>query len=68
MDPRQACKYLGIEDSCDVKHENEKEKLKKEYLRRLELVLGTELSVKNKIQAIGSLAVPVLKYSFGIIN
>ena len=35
-------------------------------MRRLRLVLGTELSAKNKIQAIGSLAVPVLKYSFGI--
>jgi len=34
----------------------------------LRLVLGTELSAKNKIQAIGSLAVPVLSYSFGIIN
>jgi hypothetical protein len=34
--------------------------LKKEYLRRLSLVLGKELSAKNKIQAIGSLAVPVL--------
>jgi hypothetical protein len=32
------------------------------------LVLGTELSAKNKIQAIGSLAVPVLKYSFGIVT
>jgi len=32
------------------------------------LVLGTELSAKNKIQAIGSLAVPVLRYSFGIVN
>jgi hypothetical protein len=42
--------------------------LKKEYLRRLRLVLGTELSAKNKIQAIGSLAVPVLKYSVRIIN
>jgi len=30
--------------------------------------LGTKLSAKNKIQAIGSLAVPVLRYSFGIIN
>jgi hypothetical protein len=37
-------------------------------LRRLRLVFGTELSTKNKIQAIGSLAVPVLRYSFGIIN
>jgi len=30
--------------------------------------LGTELSAKNKIQAIRSLAVPVLRYSFGIVN
>jgi hypothetical protein len=37
----------------DIQHKNEKEKLKKEYLRRLRLVLGTELSIKNKIQAIG---------------
>ena len=29
-------------------------------MRRLRLVLGTELSAKNKIQAIGSLAIPVL--------
>jgi hypothetical protein len=42
--------------------------LKKEYLRRLRLVLATELSAKNKIQAIGALAVPVLRYSCGIIN
>ena len=37
-------------------------------MRRLRLVLGTELSSKNEIQAIGSLAVPVLRYSFGIVN
>jgi hypothetical protein len=30
--------------------------------------LGIELSSKNKIQAIGSLAVPVLRYIFGIVN
>ena len=37
-------------------------------MRRLRLVLGTELSAKNKIQAIGSVAAPVLRYSFGIVN
>ena len=37
-------------------------------MRRLRLVWGTELSAKNKIEAIGSLAVPVLRYSFGIVN
>ena len=28
----------------------------------------TELCAKNKIQAIGSLTVPVLRYGFGIVN
>ena len=30
--------------------------------------MGTELSAKNKIQTIEPLAVPVLRYSFGIVN
>ena len=66
LDPRKAYKYLGNEESFDIQHKNEKEKLKKGYLRRL--VLGTELSAKNKVQATGSLAVSVLRYSFGIVN
>ena len=68
LDPRKVYKYLDIEESFDIQHKNEKEKLKEEYLRRLRLVLSTELSAKIKIQAIGSLTVPVLRYSFGIIN
>jgi len=61
LDPRKAYKCLGIQESFDIQFKNEKEKLKKEYLRRLRLVLNTELGAKNKIQAIGSLAVPVLR-------
>ena len=61
LDPRKAYKYLGIQESFDIQHKNEKEKLKKKYFRRMRLVLGTELSAKNKIQAIGSFAVPVLR-------
>jgi hypothetical protein len=68
LDSRDAHLYLGIEDSHDRQHKNEKEKLKKEYLRRLRLVLGTDLNSKNKIQAIGSLAVPVLRYHFGLFD
>ena len=44
--------YLGIEESYDIQHKNEKGKLKKEYLKKLRLVLVTELSANNKIQAI----------------
>ena len=61
LEPRETHKYLGIEESHDIWHKNENEKLKKEYLRRLTLVLRTELSVKNKIQATGSFAIPVLR-------
>jgi len=61
LNPTKVYNYLGIEESFDIQHKNEKEKLKKEYVRSLRLVLGTELSAKNKIQAIRSLAVPVLR-------
>jgi hypothetical protein len=52
LGPRDAYSYLGTEDSHDRQHKNGKEKLKKEYLRRLGVVLDTDLSAKNKIQAI----------------
>jgi hypothetical protein len=42
--------------------------LKEEYVRRLRLILNKELSAKNRMQAIGSLAVPVLRNSFGFVN
>jgi hypothetical protein len=64
----KAYKYLDVEENHNIEHKNEKEKLKKEYVRRLRLIFNTELSAKNKMQATGSLAVPVLRYSFGIIN
>ena len=45
-----------------------KEKIRKEYLRRVRLILRTELNGKNKIEAVNSLAVPVVQYSLGIID
>ena len=54
--------------SHDIDHRTEKERLKKEYFRRLRLVLGTELGARNKIQAFGSWAVPALRLRFGIFK
>jgi hypothetical protein len=48
LDPRKAYTYLGIEENFDIQHKNEKEKGKKEYVMRLRLVSGTELSAKIK--------------------
>jgi len=45
-----------------------KERLKQEYNRRLRMILESELNARNKVTAIGALAVPVLRYSFDIIN
>ena len=61
-------KYLGIEESEGIQHQQMKERLKQEYSRRLKIILKSELKARNKITAIGALAVPVLRYSFGIIN
>ena len=61
-------KYLGIEESEGVKHQHMKERLKQEYSRRLRMILKFEINARNKIAAIGALAVPVLRYSFGTIN
>ena len=61
-------KYLGIEESEGIQHQQMKDRLKKEYSRRLRMILKSELNARNKITAIGALAVPVLRYSFGIIN
>src|SRR5215469_15712677 len=61
-------KYLGIEESEGIQHQQMKERLKQEYKRRLRMILKSELKARNKITAIRALAVPVLRYSFGIIN
>jgi hypothetical protein len=53
LEPMKAYKYLGVEENHNIEHRNEKEKLKKEYIRRLRLILITELS-DNKMQATGS--------------
>jgi hypothetical protein len=45
-----------------------KERLKQEYIRRLRMILKSELNARNKITATGAQAVPVLRYGFGIIN
>ena len=40
----------------------------KEYGRRLRIIMKSEVNARNKITTIGAIVVPVLRYSFGIIN
>jgi hypothetical protein len=45
-----------------------KDRLQQKYRRKLRVILKSELNAKNTITAIGALALPVPRYSFGIIN
>ena len=58
-------KYLGVDESDGIQHSKIKKKIRKKYNRRVRLILRTELNGRNKIEAINSLAVPVVQYSFG---
>jgi hypothetical protein len=63
LETKKAYRYLEIEENHNIEHKK-KERLKKEHARRFRLIMNTELSGKNKMQTPGSLAVPVLRYSF----
>lgn len=45
-----------------------KEKIQKEYYHRIWVGLKSELNSSNKLEAIHTLAVPAVTYSFNIIN
>ena len=68
LDQEGVYKYLGVDESDGIQHSKMKEKIRKEYNRRVRLILRTELNGKNKIEAINSLAAPVVQYSFSIID
>jgi hypothetical protein len=61
-------KYLGIMQLNTNKHQEMKASIKQEYCKRVRAVLQSELSAKNKITSINSLAIPVIRYSGGIIH
>ena len=61
-------RYLGMDESDGIKNLQMKEKVKKEYYRRVRQILGTQLSSKYKITSINSLAIPVMMYIFGVLD
>ena len=68
LEQSETYKYLGMEEGEGLQHHEMKGKIWKEYKRRVKLVLKSELNARNKIAAINTLAVPVIVYSYGIIN
>ena len=68
LDQAEIYKYLGMEEGKGVQHHQMKVKIKKEYKQWIKLVLNSELNARNRIAAINTLAVPVVLYSYEIID
>ena len=68
MEQEGSLKYLGINEGDGIEHVRIKEKIRKEYYRHIRLVPKSELNAVNMIDVINTLAVPVVTYSFTIIN
>ena len=57
-------KYLGIEENAGIEHKLMRDKITTQYFKRLKAICKTELTPRNKIQAINQLAIPVITYGF----
>ena len=68
LEQGKICKHRGVAESESIQYKQMKEGMKKEYTRRLRMILKSKLNAKNKITAVGALALPLVRYSFGIIN
>ena len=61
-------KYLGIIEGEEIKHQEMKEEIKKEYLKRLKAMLKSKLNSGSTGKAINSWAMPVIRNSVGIVD
>ena len=61
-------KYLGIIEGEEIKLQEMKENIKREYTKRLRAILKSKLNSGNTVKAINSWAVTVIRYSAGIVD
>ena len=61
-------RYLGILELDKIKENEMKEVFRREYLRRVNLVMKSKLNGKNKIMAINTWAVSLMRYGAGILK
>ena len=68
LEPEERYKYLGVTEGDAIQHSSIREKFRKECFRRVRSILRSELNTRNRIDAINSLALPVVTYSFTTTN
>ena len=60
LDQEETYKYSGVDEGDRIQHGKMKDKIRKECYRRVRGVLQSELNPKNKLEAINTLAIPVV--------
>ena len=68
LDENEGYKYLGVLEADQIKHNEMKKNLTKEYFRRVRNILKSKLNGGNVISAINSKAVSLIRYGAGILN
>ncbi|CAB3248848.1 unnamed protein product [Arctia plantaginis] len=61
-------KYLGIHESGKIERTIIRDQITKEYFKRIKKLLNTHLNSRLIVKGINTYAIPVLLYSFGVIN
>ena len=61
-------RYLGILETDKIKEKQMKKKFTKEYLRWLRFILRSKLNGRNKIMAVNTWAVSVIRYGAAILK
>ena len=68
LDEGETYKYLGIEETNQIDHQNMRKMLEEGYVKVVKLILKIKSTPKNKILAINQIAIPKIQYNFGIID
>ncbi|XP_053114534.1 uncharacterized protein LOC128328501 isoform X2 [Hemicordylus capensis] len=68
LEEKEPYKYLGILQADNIAHTEVKRKIGSEYIRRVRKILKSKLNGGNTIQAINTWAIPVIRYTAGIID
>ena len=59
---------MGIIEVEEIQHQEMKEKINKEYIKRLKAMLKSKLNSGNTVKATDTWAVPVIRYSASIVD
>ena len=68
LDEGETYKYLGIEETNQIYHQNMRKILRESFVKVVKIILKTKLTPKNKILAINQIAILKIQYSFGVID